>query len=60
MLKLGSFHIYYPINDIIKRTPMKRLGKPEEIGKVDAFLSSPAASFVTGTILPIDGTYSVM
>lgn len=48
------------IDDIIKRTPMGRLGKPEEIGKVVAFFSSPAASFVTGTILPIDGAYSIM
>lgn len=47
------------VHDIIKRTPMARLGKPEEIGKVVAFFSSPAASFVTGTILPIDGAYSI-
>lgn len=47
------------VDDIIKRTPMDRLGKPEEIGKVVAFFSSPAASFVTGTVLPIDGAYSI-
>lgn len=47
------------INPIIERTPFKRLGEPVEIGQVVAFLSSPAASFVTGAILPIDGAYSV-
>lgn len=45
---------------IVERTPFKRLGKPEEIASAVAFLSSPAASFVTGTILPIDGAYSIV
>lgn len=48
------------IDPIIERTPFKRLGEPVEIGQVVAFLSSPAASFVTGAILPIDGAYSVV
>lgn len=45
---------------ILARTPFNRYGEPVEIGQVVAFLSSPAASFVTGTILPIDGGYSVV
>src|SRR5699024_6411343 len=48
------------VNEINKRTTMDRLGKPEEIGKVVAFLSSPAEPFVTGTVLSIDGAYSIM
>nr|WP_042221665.1 SDR family oxidoreductase [Oceanobacillus manasiensis] len=44
---------------IIERTPMKRLGKPEEVGQAVAFFCTPAASFVTGAILPIDGAYSL-
>jgi len=35
--------------------PMGRIGKPQELGDVVAFLSSPRASFLTGAAVPIDG-----
>jgi 3-oxoacyl-[acyl-carrier protein] reductase len=35
--------------------PMRRLGEPAEFGRVAAFLLSPAASYVTGLSVPIDG-----
>lgn len=35
--------------------PMGRMGRPEEIGRAIAFLASPAASFVSGTNLLVDG-----
>jgi NAD(P)-dependent dehydrogenase (short-subunit alcohol dehydrogenase family) len=40
---------------ILSRTPMKRLGTPEEIADVVAYLASDAASYVTGDIVVADG-----
>lgn len=42
-------------NEILMRTPMKRFGELEELVGAAIFLASDAASFVTGTILPVDG-----
>lgn len=39
----------------ISRIPVGRLGKPEEIAAMVAFLCSPAASFVNGALVPVDG-----
>jgi 3-oxoacyl-[acyl-carrier protein] reductase len=35
--------------------PLRRYGRPEEFGQVGAFLLSPASSFLTGVMLPVDG-----
>jgi NAD(P)-dependent dehydrogenase (short-subunit alcohol dehydrogenase family) len=45
---------------IIARTPLGRWGKPEDLAGPVLFLCSPAAEFITGAILPVDGGYSVM
>ena len=40
---------------VLTRIPLGRYGDPAELGRVGAFLLSPAASYVTGAIVPIDG-----
>lgn len=44
---------------IMARSPMQRLGQPEEIANVVLFLASDAASFVNGAIVKVDGAYSI-
>ena len=43
--------------EILMRTPMKRFGELEELVGAAIFLASDAASFVTGTVLAVDGGY---
>jgi 7-alpha-hydroxysteroid dehydrogenase len=45
--------------DFLARTPMERAGKPEDIACAALYLASPASSWVTGTILNVDGGSSV-
>jgi gluconate 5-dehydrogenase len=40
---------------ILSRTPMGRFGEPDDIGWAAVYLCSPAARFVTGVLLPVDG-----
>lgn len=48
------------LDAVLARTPMKRIAKCSEVARVMAFLTSPAAAFMTGLTVPIDGGYSIM
>jgi NAD(P)-dependent dehydrogenase (short-subunit alcohol dehydrogenase family) len=45
--------------EILARTPLGRWGDPADIAGAAVFLCSPAASFITGAILPVDGGYLI-
>jgi len=45
------------LEQVLERTPMDRIGEPEEVSAAIAFLCMPAASYITGEIIAIDGGF---
>jgi len=43
--------------EVLARTPMKRIGEPEEVAAAVAFLCMPAASYITGECIAVDGGF---
>ena len=45
---------------ILDRTPLQRLGEPEDVARTVAWLLMPASAWVTGIIVPVDGGFSAL
>jgi len=48
----------YEMDEALRSTPIGRIGQPVEIAHAVAFLAAPAASFITGVVLPVDGGWT--
>jgi 3-oxoacyl-[acyl-carrier protein] reductase len=47
------------IDEMVQRVPLKRLGQPEDIANVYAFLASDEAAYVNGAVLEVSGGMTV-
>lgn len=45
------------LDEVLDRTPLRRIGEPEEVAAAIAFLCLPAASYITGQLLAVDGGF---
>jgi Tropinone reductase 1 len=46
-------------DSVISRTPMQKVGNPEDVAAATAFLCMPAAAYITGQCLAVDGGFSI-
>jgi len=45
------------LDEVLDHTPLRRIGEPEEVAAAIAFLCLPAASYITGQVLAVDGGF---
>jgi len=45
------------LDEVLERTPMKRVGEPEEVAAAIIFLCLPAASYISGECIGVDGRF---
>ncbi|MEO5812435.1 MAG: SDR family oxidoreductase [Rhodanobacter sp.] len=45
------------LDEVLERTPLRRIGEPEEVAAAIAFLCMPSASYITGQVLAVDGGF---
>jgi 3-oxoacyl-[acyl-carrier protein] reductase len=55
MAKKGNVVVDLVEKNMMEEVPMKRFADPAEVAAVAAFLASPAASYVNGVSIPVDG-----
>ena len=48
-----------PVDKVLQRIPMQRVGSPEDVAPLVSFLCSPAASYITGAEIPVSGGLDV-
>jgi 3-oxoacyl-[acyl-carrier protein] reductase len=53
--RLKEVYPHGPTEADLAGIPLRRLGEPREVGDVICFLASERASYVTGTVIPVDG-----
>jgi Tropinone reductase 1 len=67
---IAPWYIHTPLADqvlqnetyyqaVIERTPMRRVGEPEEVAGLAAFLCMPAAAYITGQCIAVDGGFTI-
>jgi len=47
------------VNQVLSRTPIKRIAETHEVSSLVTFLCLPAASYITGQIVSVDGGFTV-